>query len=86
MVNKKVNQSVAVFNVNGVKRAETVPVQAKLRLTRRGRMVVGSAIVALVAGAFFGVNSLGAGIANASDVASQQNFYYVLPVVGDSMW
>ncbi|MGO3147319.1 MAG: hypothetical protein ACTIJ6_06545 [Leucobacter sp.] len=59
---------------------------AKLRLTRRGRLVFGGLATACVAGALAFAAMVGATGAVASQEQSVQEFPYVLALPGDSLW
>lgn len=61
--------------------------KARLRLTRRGRVVIGVLITALVAGALALAALFASPQANASDVAQNAGaFGYVVAQPGDSLW
>lgn len=60
---------------------------ARLRLTRRGRMVLGALATVLVAGLLAGVAALSAPQALASDARSGgQQFQYAVMQPGESLW
>ena len=58
----------------------------RLRLTRRGRFVVGALTTMLVAAAFALVAIFGASHAAASNESSAAEFGYVVVQPGDSLW
>lgn len=59
---------------------------AKLRLTRRGRVVFGGLATVLVAGLMAFIAAIGAPQAIASDVEGGQQFHYVVAQPGSSLW
>lgn len=66
--------------------ASAEPAQAKLRLTRRGRVVFGGLATVLVAAALAVGASFAAPGAIANGAESSQEFPYVLAQSGDSLW
>lgn len=60
--------------------------QGKLRLTRRGRVVLGALATVVIAASLGLFASLMAPQASASNTASAQEFPYVLVQSGDSLW
>lgn len=60
--------------------------RTRLRLTRRGRIVIGALLALLVAGALAVAATLGATHAVASDEASGAEFGYVVVSPGESLW
>jgi LysM repeat protein len=59
--------------------------RVRLRITRRGRRVVGAGVTLLVAGVVGGVLLAGPG-AQASDTAGSSSFEYVTVDGGDTLW
>ncbi|WP_082474983.1 LysM peptidoglycan-binding domain-containing protein [Frigoribacterium sp. Leaf263] len=59
--------------------------RVRLRITRRGRRVVGAGVTLLVAGVVGGVLLAGPG-AQASDTAGSASFEYVTVDGGDTLW
>ncbi|GAA1317494.1 LysM peptidoglycan-binding domain-containing protein [Leucobacter albus] len=66
--------------------ASTVAGPAKLRLTRRGRIVFGGLATVLIAGALGVAAAFAAPGAEANGTVSSQEFPYVLAQSGDSLW
>lgn len=60
--------------------------QTRLRLTRRGRIVVGVLIALLVAGLFATVTLFGGTQAAASSEAADTEFGYVVVTPGETLW
>lgn len=66
--------------------AQGVTPAPKLRLTRRGRGVLGVLATVVVAGSLALVASIDAPQAQASDVAGAQQFHYIVVQPGMSLW
>lgn len=60
--------------------------KSRLRLTRRGRVVVGVFLTALVAALLAVAATVGATHASASDEASGAEFGYIVVSPGESLW
>ena len=65
----------------------SVPQQrVKLRLTRRGRIVLGALVTLVLAGVLAAVGLVGASSASASNEQAGQEFGYVVVAPGQTLW